>query len=311
MNQPARDRKTTWACSNPRGFLYRLAGVFAAVLLQSGCAAATSDGVTLSESQEAAWFEGLRSGGARIDDGPGWDAWLDTPWISDTGEMIRFRVHLLGGGQQAVVVDEATVDTCMQLFDADLRSLQPPMQRERVPYAGLRRQCYAARVISEGLKAETSFVTDFDMDEPTFRNLPAQLVTVMSPGRQAERVDEIVSNGGTLGDAIDYTMDKPSTDASDVERLKQIAFIDQDGWRQDWTWLARGDFNRDGVEDLLVSSRLRAPVGEHLDDYRLFLLTRRAADSPIELLQEIPLASGDETGLCSEMVIRCGRDILR
>lgn len=310
MDLMSGDRKAARAGSNTPGVLCRLTVVVAVVLINLGCAGAAPDGA-MRIARDVAWFEGMQGNGARIDEAPHWAGWLEQPWHSEADGPIVFHVRRPGGDPAPDVVDEATVNTCQQLFDADLRGLQPPTQRERVHYAGVRRQCYAARVISRGVTARTSFVTDFDMHETTFRNLPAQMVTVMSPGRQAARVDEILRDGGTLGEAIDYTMDAPTTDTSDIERLKQIAFVGQDGWRQDWTWLARGDFNRDGVEDLLVSSRLRAPVGEHLDDYRLFLLTRRAADSPIELLQEIPLASGDEKGLCSEVVIRCGRDIPR
>lgn len=288
----------------------RLALLATAVLISTGCAVATPDQDMAHDRQHVAWFDGMRSGGARINEGQRWSDWLATPWMTDAGDPLRFHVHVLDGSTLPRVVDKAVVGSCEQLFDADLRWLQPRTERERGPYSGLRRQCYAARVISQGIRAETSLVTNFDMHESTFSSLPAELVTIMSPGQQGERVDEILRDGGSLGEAIEYTLEGPTVDVSDVERLKQVAFIVHDGWRQDWTWLARGDFNHDGVEDLLVSSRLRAPSGE-LDDHRLFVLTRRAADSPIELLQEIPLYAGEEADACSRRPARCGREIIR
>lgn len=283
----------------------------AIVLVCAGCWTVHPESRSPVPVQDVAWFEGMRIEGSRIEGGQHWDTWMGQPWMSDAGDSISFYVHRFGGDPEPNVVDEATVRSCEQLFDADHRGLQPPTQLEDAQYAALRRQCYAARIISQGVAAETSFLADFSMDERAFRELPAELVTIMSPGQQAERVDEILRDGGSLAEAIEYTLEGPTVDASDVDRLKQVAFIVHDGWHQDWTWLARGDFNHDGIEDLLVSSRLRAPVSEAFDDYRLFLLTRRAADSSTELLQEIPLYAGEEADACSGLVARCGREIIR
>lgn len=198
----------------------------------------------------------------------------------------------------------------MGVLHLEVEPKQPPTMEERVPYSALRSRCYSGRLINRGAAAAESFMSDFEMAEADFSQLPPELATVMSPGEQMEKVGEIMREGGRLGDVVDFTMAAPSFDYSRVHDLKRVSITDGDGWVQDWTWLARGDFNRDGIEDILVSSRLYMPGGSFVDDHRLFVLTRTADDSPVELLQEIPLYPGDETGLCGELVSRCGREVV-
>lgn len=232
---------------------------------------------------------------------------LRRPWRSGSDQGRAYYVHRLDAAVEPGVADEDTVATCEQLFDADLRGLQPPTQQERAPYGELRLRCYAERAVRRGKEPGTSFLSDFQMDENHFRALPPELVTVMSPGQQSDRVDEIIDAGGRLGDVIDLTMAGPAYDYGNARQSKMIAVRDSDGWVQEWKWLARGDLDHDGVDDLLLTSRLYSPDGVSLDDHRLFLVTKHAASSPIELVQEIPLYPGDESTLCGERANRCAR----
>lgn len=233
-----------------------------------------------------------------------------SPGLGTSGQVDEVAWHegMNVASVEPGVADEDTVATCEQLFDADLRGLQPPTQQERAPYGELRLRCYAARAVRRGKEPDTSFLSDFRMDESHFRALPPELATVMSPGQQSDRVDEIIDAGGRLGDVIDLTMAGPAYDYGNARQSKMIAVRDSDGWVQEWKWLARGDLDHDGVDDLLVTSRLYSPDGVSLSDHRLFVLTKHAASSPIELVQEIPLYPGDESELCGERANRCARE---
>lgn len=295
------------ACPGRPGL--RLLLVAAAFVSSSACSQSAPESNAGTGGQAVAWFDGMLVGSAQKKESESWADWLDRPWASDAGTPLSVHVQDLGGAIDPDIVAEATVSTCTQLFDADLRGLSPSEARDRAPYSALRVSCYSARLVSQGGAAERSFVADFTMDESSFRQLPPELVTIISPGRQLDQVGTIIEEGGRLGEVIDYTMSAPAFDGSNGPYRISTTTSGDVGWVQDWTWLARGDFDRDGVEDLLVASRLHVPGKQGVDDHRLFVVTRRSADTPMEVTREIPLYPGDETGLCGELAPRCARDI--
>lgn len=148
-------------------------------------------------------------------------------------------------------------------------------------FTALAMTCKAAKVIASAEPAERSFVRGlaFDRDLPGL--LPPELTIAVSSSEVervgAARVDE-------SWDDLAGIARHESCHSREGEHCG--IYYDDTAGRQQVQLVARGDFNADGIEDVLISSGDSLEGGSYWA-LRMFVLTRRSTDGDYELLEQL------------------------
>lgn len=145
--------------------------------------------------------------------------------------------------------------------------------------------CIAARVIFHGEPAKTSYLRNFKMDSAEVRNVPAALTLVIS-NSQTAKVTRAIKLGKTLGDVLpkDATFTVRHNPRGNAPMVR---VHDGTGGIEDMSLLARGDFNHDGIEDLLIAVS-SSVVGGTYTQNDLYLITRLGPHKPMKVLAAYP-----------------------
>lgn len=180
------------------------------------------------------------------------------------------------------------VRSCRTLFQADVRKMVPVAYSDRAQYRSWAINCYAIRSVAQASAATRSYVTDFTMDKSHVKKLPVELAFVISNDDKRE-VRRIRAAGGTLGAYIAHASIAPS----DSQRVSHGAEIkDDSGGMQGLSWRASGDFNHDGVQDLLISTYNHVTGGDYVA-YGLYVVTRLDAHAPMIVIKKFPVMGPD------------------
>lgn len=190
------------------------------------------------------------------------------------GGQIEAR-RLRDGVEETALMDSCA--TMRRLADAGFEATQYSLQR------AILAECQAIELLAKMRPATQSFVSNFVFDETAHNFLPAML----DLGSSCDRVCR-------LHIANEYRI--PWRDVGTIEKVER-----KDGYEHlvmiTTTWsfntielLARGDFNGDGLEDLLVEAGGRARGGTSKGT-SLYLLSRDKDDSVI-------FVPGSEAYLC-------------
>lgn len=199
-----------------------------------------------------------------------WRDWLARQWRIEN-EPVVFPVANAQG-------EQAQVDSCVALFQADDRH----MQVDNVNFGIFRSRasdCHAARIIADASPAERTYLAGFVMDAEQVRDLPVWLAFTINNDDE-RKVRKLQEGGGTLGDFIG--------DAAIVAGRNEATIHEGWGGRQSLSIAARGDFNGDGIEDLLVSSYAWIEGGSYTA-VALSIVTRVAAGAPLTVVERIPV----------------------
>ncbi len=215
------------------------------------------------------WFPGFNlirflAGEAPVKNQQDIQALLDKPWYSP------FKLENV----QTKRVFNA--DRCNQILPT-ITQLWTHQASETNPYAELAAMCVAAYSIANARPAQYSALSDFRLDADFPLHAPKNLAFFMS-STEKQRIlqNETIVNW------------------AQVEKMKFISKGDQHqaryelvGAYQKATLIARGDFNYDGAEDLLLFVQSYVVDGTYAS-FRLFWLTKTNADSPLTLIKEYP-----------------------
>ncbi|SKA27913.1 hypothetical protein [Novilysobacter spongiicola] len=217
------------------------------------------------------WSDSYGMDSVPAPDAEDWTRWMAQPWQVD-GEP-RVSIVLDDDG------NEVEVRSCEELFRADERGWTGSYLDGRIQRAWAS-TCYGARAIAGAVPAARSHLEGFVLDESSVRALPVLLGTIIS-GDNERTVRQLHAAVGTLGDYIG--------EAVVVTRPDGGATIENDwGGRQGLTIKARGDFNHDGVADLLLSTSSWIPGASHWS-HGLWIITRDAPGAPLRVVEEIPV----------------------
>lgn len=198
-----------------------------------------------------------------------WARWMAQPWESG-GDPRTFTVY---DGERR----EVPVGSCEELFQADERGWAADSLQGRILRAWAS-TCYGARAIAAAMPAAQSHVEGLVLDEVTVRSLPPAMGFVIS--RDDERkVAQLEAEGGTLGDYIGGAGVVLGEDGG-------ATISDEWGGHQSLKVRANGDFNRDGVADLLVSTSSWVEGGSYWSQ-QLWIITRDEPGAPLRMLEEI------------------------
>lgn len=141
-------------------------------------------------------------------------------------------------------------------------------------YEGAR--CLALTLLKKARPARVSHLEQFQLNPSVLSALPPSLATTFSAiedaaGRQAE------SAGKSLGQY------RPGLN---VRQEGDVLVVSSDTWESRIEPYARGDFDGDGVEDLLVAVGETATQGT-FDSTKLLLLTRKNPQGPLRTVKQL------------------------
>ena len=179
------------------------------------------------------------------------------------------------------------------------------MEAPQAGYLYRRLVCYAGRALAAMRSATVSHVSDYVLDPGTLAELPAELGYPDSPGQSAHarRIDE---DGGRMGEFLENV-----AGIADVSAVQPggsgLRLEDGTLWTREWLLLGRGDFDGDGVEDLLVGVNLYITDEALRFGSTLFVLARTEAAAPLQVTYEVPLLGAPDA--CSENT-RCASFLL-
>lgn len=176
---------------------------------------------------------------------------------------------------------DTVVDNCDKLFSANDRSLGPiPVDFGVYQYMALK--CYIAKAISGAESANISYVANWVLDKSTVKQLPPQLSFIVSDDDQ-KSVSRSEARHESLGGLF------PSAEISSKAVNDNNHVVIDDGVSvQEMALVAKGDFNGDGVEDLLVSSENHLPGGRYRQ-YGLYVVTRLKKGRSLTLVKTYPV----------------------
>ena len=171
------------------------------------------------------------------------------------------------------------IRTCRDLFAADARGLD----RAGGDHAAYRYQalsCYAARAIADAHASTRSSLRGFTLDRASVQQLPAGLRMAMSAADRAKAAAAGARFGDLVGEA---TYEVTATATS-----RQVVVDAADGRTQAIAWVARGDFDGDGGEDLLLATH-DTDERSGYEGFRLAVVSRPAAGAAFRIVKTFPV----------------------
>ncbi|VAW60882.1 hypothetical protein MNBD_GAMMA08-888 [hydrothermal vent metagenome] len=169
---------------------------------------------------------------------------------------------------------DKTINNCREYFDASKQGLKPVKEFERSAYYEFAIMCVAAKSITSAVPASISFLRDFVLNKESLKKLPKAFSFKTSEAEYKKILDnkELISwhDVGFISEVKDI---KPDS-----------AVFKSEGAQQKISFIAKADFNRDGIEDLLISSKDSVIGGSYLS-IRMFLITRLGLGEEFILLK--------------------------
>ena len=137
-------------------------------------------------------------------------------------------------------------------------------------------ECVVFQKLRRAVPARSSYVHDLAWDEHVLPLLPPQLAITVSA--ESTRAAGVAANQGRGWQDFD-----PSVTAGASSKGPEEIVVAGNGFSERLVLWGRGDFNGDGVEDLLVQSFDSLTDGTYRNT-RIFLLTRHAANGRLSVV---------------------------
>jgi hypothetical protein len=129
--------------------------------------------------------------------------------------------------------------------------------------------------LKEVAPPKTSFIRDFRFDANAPRYLPAELATALSEGES--RAAQLADRQGLAWQEYQPNLK--------VQALSDHITVQNGPERTRLEIYARGDFNHDDIEDMLMRDDSSVTGGTYSNS-RLFLLTRTAPNTKLKILKQ-------------------------
>ncbi len=142
---------------------------------------------------------------------------------------------------------------------------------------GVIADCEALKMMLLARPSKLTFLDGFHLDAKALVLLPAAFYLDLSPDEEADLKAAAIA-GRTWKD-FDPTVHVAKTTDERVQLL-----VKGTGYDANLSEYARGDFDHDGVEDILIR-RFAYPHGGSMTDYTVFLLTRDSQTAPLRTLK--------------------------
>ena len=167
------------------------------------------------------------------------------------------------------------IDNCHDYFIAYKEGLIPLKEYEISAYSEFAMMCTASREIINAKPASASFLNELILDKAFPNLMPKQLAMIIS---QSESQKALNNN------KLTYWSDVNKIVNVDVKTNYQ-AIYKHKGAAQTIEFVAKGDFNGDAIEDLIITSRDVVEGGSY-NAIRMFLITKKSSNTNYILLKE-------------------------
>ncbi len=239
------------------------------VLLIMGC----SPKVTLATTEvySVQWFQGFAMAGLLLKEEPpvrnqkDIQGLLDKPWYMPF-ELINLQTKKV-----------FSADRCNQVLPT-ITQLETDKPSEFPPFIYLTVMCAAAESIVKARPAQYSFLSSFKLDAGFPLHAPKNMALVISVSewKRISQNTKIVSWADVETVKFVSKKDKYQAKYDLIDAYQNVSLI------------ARGDFNHDNIEDILLYVKAHVVGGSYVS-YRLFWLTKTDENSPLTLIREYPV----------------------
>ena len=147
--------------------------------------------------------------------------------------------------------------------------MYPISSVDRGPYNLVGLYCYAAKLILDGKQAKKSYVENLKIDGNIAKYLPADMEYMVSP-------EEPRYISGSWADIEKLKAVKVTS--------KEVIFSSKDAYHS-VSKIAAGDFNGDGVQDILLLITHSVKQGTHFEKY-LYVLTRFDSNNILKTIKK-------------------------
>lgn len=167
-----------------------------------------------------------------------------------------------------------TLSNCEQYLSHSKQKLWTVVEKENAPFMELAVMCRATQAMLAAKKVEKSFLQDIQFDPTLPDKLPAKFAMVISLAEQQRLAAD--TSKKLWRDVLKIT----KTEITGEKHAK----YSHDGGMQELEQVARGDFNGDGIEDMLITSRDSVEGGSY-SAIRLFMVTKKSEAGAVELIE--------------------------
>jgi hypothetical protein len=169
----------------------------------------------------------------------------------------------------------ASVSNCSEYLKFSALHFAPPSDRDAaiLQFQGV--DCQTLGALREAKPARISYLKEFRLDEQSADYLPPSLAPAVS-AEDTEKARNAEAHGLSWREFQPGLVVKPESDSISVGA---------DGVNTRLEIYARGDFNADRLEDILIRTDVSFSAGSYSGS-RLFLLTRQSPHSRLTMLRE-------------------------
>jgi len=164
-----------------------------------------------------------------------------------------------------------TLSTCNSLQSINTKKLNTVRENESAPFLDVLVMCKATKLIAKAKASQKSFLESFTLDETLPKNLPASIGMVIS---------DTESKRNAKNTNLKYWYQVNTITNIIKQGQNHVTYILNDGSQQELELVAKGDFNGDSIEDILITSRDTVQGGSY-SATRLFLLTKHSVTGDI------------------------------
>jgi len=246
-----------------------------AVLSAAGCATSSER----SDALDVEWFEGLRmsqflKAPAELGKQSDISRAIAAPWRYDSKVVLY-----TSDGEQARA--PFVLHSCSEYLPVQDEQPWPVHESDADRFMVLAMTCKASQLVAAAAPAERSYVRTLKFDWQLPDLLPPELAFAISSD-SVKQIDQARPDE-KWRDMFGVDRHEP---CNGREGAHCGIYHDSTGGRQQVQLVARGDFNDDGIEDVLLSSHDTVEGGTYAA-MRMFVLTRRQPGADIELLHEL------------------------
>lgn len=156
-----------------------------------------------------------------------------------------------------------SLNTCKDYFANRTPELRALREYGQSAFAELQMACEATRLLLAARTSTESFLPSSVLDENTPQRFPKEFALVTSASeREKLMADPKLAVWGDVDEIVEV----------DKKSAHEVRYTAADGGEQTLSELGRGDFNQDGVEDVLVRSHDSVQGGSYAN-VRLFVLS--------------------------------------
>ncbi|WP_164016708.1 hypothetical protein [Pyxidicoccus trucidator] len=171
------------------------------------------------------------------------------------------------------------IDRCTETDGVELRDLDVRTTVDIYPAQGQLLRCRVLKRVTQARPSRVSHVRELFSSKALGKVLPADLAPAFAPGEDEQRA-LAGSEGRTWSEWDRKVRFEPDPDRKGTLRVQG------DGVAGSLTLWAQGDFNGDGIEDVIVDRSMR-PEGGSLVDGATFLLTRTQPGGVLTILERM------------------------